>query len=140
MTQNLLVLWALLLPCATVAQTFTTFDTVFTPANYPDGDLTGTVFIPSTPNGISIVAVHGLGDPVSTMNGWSDTLAANGYTVLNIDYPDPVNSGATFPMPVRAIKTAVQFLRRSRNHFHLTTGIVAAVGRSLGLDSSRNQS
>ncbi len=133
MTKYLLtLLGSLLLPYAIAAQSFTSFDTIFTPPAYLDGDLTGTLFVPSMPNGISIVAVHGLGDAVSTMNGWSDTLAAHGYTVLNIDYPDPVNAGATFPMPVRAIKTAVQFMRRSRNHFHLTTNVVGAVGRSLG--------
>jgi acetyl esterase/lipase len=129
---RLALLWIALLPYASSGQSFTSFDTIFTPAAYPDGALTGTLFVPSVPNGIAIVAVHGLGDAVSTMNGWSDTLAARGYTVLNIDYPDPVNAGATFPMPIRAIKTAVQFMRRSRGHFHLTTNVVGVVGRSLG--------
>ncbi len=91
-----------------------------------------TVFVPSVPNGISLVAVHGLGDPRSEMEGWCDSLAANGYTVITIEYPDPVTQNATFPMPVRAVKTAVQFLRENRARLRLTTNIVGAIGRSLG--------
>ena len=112
-------------------QSFISRDTVFTPIGYPDGDLSGILFTPIAGNGCAIVAVHELGTDKATMQIWCDTLASHGYTVLSIDYPDPVNQQARFPSPVRAVKTAVQFLRHAGASLQLN-GSICALGRSLG--------
>ncbi len=113
------------------AQSFTTSDTVFTPSNYPDGALEATIFLPSSFNGTAVVLVHELGTARSTMDIWGDTLAAHGFLAISIDYPDPVNSGATFPQPVRAVVAGVQFLR-SLTSESPTIRRVGVLGRSLG--------
>ena len=114
------------------AQSYTTFDTIYTPTGYSDGKMTGTVYLPKAPNGVGIVAVHEILVTRSSMTIWCDTLAAHGFTVMTIDYPDPVGQAAKFPLPIRAFKTAVQFMRKNKSLLRLTSDHVLAIGRSMG--------
>lgn len=107
-------------------------DTVYTPPGYSDGVLFATLYFPDQPNGAAVIAVHELGATRSTLHLWCDTLAAHGYLVMTIDYPDPVNNRATFPAPPRALKVATQFLRRNATAFHIDAERIGAFGRSLG--------
>jgi len=118
-------------PYAVFSQGVMVTDTVFTPSDYPDGILDGTLFSPSSFNGTAVVLVHELGTARSTMEIWGDTLAAHGFLALSIDYPDPVNSGATFPEPVRAVVAGVQFLRSMTSESPVVSR-VGVLGRSLG--------
>ena len=64
---------------------------------------------------------------------WCDTLAANGYTAMTIDYYDWSNATlSAYPKPVRAFKTAVQFLRRNATRFRITSGRIVGFGQSEG--------
>lgn len=114
------------------ALSVTTIDTVFTPPGYSDGDLSATLYLPDQPNGAAVIAVHELGMARSSVQIWCDTLAAHGYLVMTIDYPDPVNQQAHYPSPPRALKIATQFLRRSATTFHIDPERIGAIGRSLG--------
>src|SRR6266542_7079958 len=109
--------WALavlyFLPGYVRSQSIVVFDTIYTPTDYVDGAQVGRMYMPALANGVGVVAVYGLQDSLGTMHCWGDSLAAHGYTVLSIDFPDP-GSGAFFPKPIRALKTAIQFLRMNQ--------------------------
>jgi acetyl esterase/lipase len=108
------------------------FDTTYTPHLYSDGSQNATIRIPANPNHSAVILVHELGTVKETMQLWSDTLSAHGYLTMNIDYPDPVNTSATFPAPPRAFKTAVQFLRSNAAKLGVNETSIFALGRSLG--------
>jgi acetyl esterase/lipase len=119
-------------PVPSIGQTFTVVDTVYTPANYIGGALSATLYKPETPKGTAVILLHGILEDRSAMTVWGDSLAANGYLAMSIDYPDPIVGGATFPAPPRAIKTAVQFLRSNASKFGISTTRIGSLGISLG--------
>ncbi len=109
-------------------------DTVYTPPGYEDGPLHATVYIPEVSNGVGVVLTHGRGAIGADMSMWCDTLAAHGYVAATIEYYDfSTNSQyTTYPKPIRAFKTAVQFLRRNAARFKITTGRIVGLGQSEG--------
>jgi dienelactone hydrolase len=122
-----------LLPAVILGQV-TALDTVYTPVGYPDPPLAATIFIPapSTARGIGVVLTHYYTGSRMSHRIWCDTLAARGYVAMTIDYPDMDRSDGLYPKPVRAFKTAVQFLKRNADRFGITTGQVVAWGQSQG--------
>jgi acetyl esterase/lipase len=112
------------------AQTVFVFDTVYTPPGNMDGDWVATCFVPAVSNGIGVVLVHGGGVTRQTNRPWCDTLAAHGYTAMSIEYPEPLSY--VYPKGARAVKLAVEFLRRNATRFGITTGKIAGFGFSLG--------
>jgi acetyl esterase/lipase len=111
-----------------VGQTVSIFDTVYTPPGDPDGAWIATVFVPTVGNGIGAVLAHGSGVSRQTVRGWCDTLAARGYVAMTVEYPD----AEAYPNPPRALKLAVQFLRRNAARFGITTNKVIGLGTSMG--------
>ncbi len=124
----LLVLGIVLLASLSSSQTVSVFSTVYTPPGDPDGPRSGTMFVPAVGNGIGVVIAHGQGATQQSTSGWRDTLAAHGYVVMSIDYPD----FGVYPKASRAAKLAVQFLRRSALQFGITTNKIVGVGMSQG--------
>ena len=100
------------------AQDVTRIDTVYTPEGYKDGIQRATIFIPSPSNGVGVIVAHGLGGNRFERT-WADSLAANGYVAMTIDYKD-IDEGAKFPVPVTTYKLAVEFLRRNAIRFNIT--------------------
>ena len=126
-----------------VAQNFSELDTVYTPPGFRLGDFTATVCIPENPNGVGIVLAHGAysAGPFQreTMKIWCDTLAANGYTAMTIDYynldnsqDEQIDSLAAYPGQATTLKNAVEFLRSNSDRFHVFTGKIVAFGMSAG--------
>ena len=117
------------------AQAYTTMDTVFTPPGYPEGPLEATIYIPSNPNGIGVVLAHWGGGTRQDPHAWSEAFADSGYVAMAIDYYD-FNGYPTaishYPKPVRALKTAVQFLRRNVARFRIGAGKIVGFGQSEG--------
>jgi hypothetical protein len=116
-----------------LASSQTVLDTIYTPPGYEDGPLMGTVYMPDVPNGVAVVLSHAMNDTRASMSVWSDTLAAHGYTAMTIDYYDwGYRTLSAYPKPIRAFKTAVQFLRRNAARFNITTGRIVGLGQSEG--------
>ena len=115
------------------AQAYTTMDTVYTPAGYPEGPLQATIYIPSSPNGIGVVLAHWLTGTRQTPHAWCEAFAGKGYAAMTIDYYDfsfSVNS--RYPKPIRAYKTAIEFLRLNADRFRIFTGKIVGFGQSEG--------
>jgi acetyl esterase/lipase len=111
----------------------TAIDTAYTPPGYEDGAIRGTIHMPRFPIGIGVVLVPGTGMTRSLLSPWCDTLAAHGYTAMAIDYSPTVREDlGIYPKPVRAVKTAVQFLRRNAAQFNIATGKIIGMGFSAG--------
>lgn len=112
----------------------TTLDTVFTPPGYEEGPLGGTVYVPASPNGVGVVLVPGTGVSRSFLAGDCAILAAQGYTAMTIDHtpPPPRDDLGLYPKQVRAVKTAVQFMRRNAARFNVTSGRIVGMGYSAG--------
>ena len=85
------------------------------------------MFVPSEGNGNGVLVVHGGGVTRITNRLWCDSLAGNGYTVFTIEYP-----AGSFPLPARAVKLAIEFLRENAQSFGITTGKIAGLGFSDG--------
>jgi dienelactone hydrolase len=118
------------------AQTVTVVDTIYTPSGYSEGPQLATILVPEIGNGIGVVLVHGCGNSLTQPRPWCDTLASHGYVAMSIDYPDPcVNPGAFYPKKTRAVKLAVEFLRRNAVRFGITTGKIVGFGFSQGADT-----
>ncbi len=83
-------------------------------------------------NGIGVVVVHGGGGTQQSTSGWRDTLAAHGYVVMSIDYPDLGQYPDVYPKAARAVKLAVQYLRRNAVTYGITTNKIVGVGMSQG--------
>jgi acetyl esterase/lipase len=127
-----LLAWGIvLLVSRSNTQTVTVFDTVYTPPGNPDGPYLATMFVPALSNGIGAVLVHGSDVDRQTVSGWSDTLAAHGYVTMSIEYPS-VFPVSVYPKAARAVKLAVQFLRRNAVRFGITTNKIVGFGGSLG--------
>ncbi|GEM_PF-1795870 len=117
----------------TIVQNVTRLDTIYTPAGYVDGVFTASIFIPpqSIARGIGIVLGHGLDDtPLDGLGVWCDTLAAHGYVAMTISFLELDET--KYPVPVRAFKTGVEFLRRNAKRFGITTNRIAGLGISQG--------
>ena len=117
------------------AQGYTMMDTVYTPAGYPEGPLTATIYMPSTSNGIGVVLAHWGGGTRQDPHVWSEAFAENGYVAMAIDYYDfngYPGVKSRYPKPIRAFKTAVEFLRRNAERFGIRTGKIVAFGQSEG--------
>jgi len=115
------------------AQIASVFDTVYVPPGYPDGPGTATIFVPTIGNGVGVVLVHGATQSRQALRTWCDTLASYGYVAMTIDYPDPeLTPSAVYPKKTRAVKLAVEFLRRNAVRFGITTGKIVGWGHSLG--------
>jgi len=127
---TIIVVYISLIMFSTIAQTVSIFDTVYTPVGNPDGQWVGTMFVPSSGNGIGVLVVHGSGVSRITNRVWCDTLVAHGYTVFTIEYPLPPSY--VYPKPPRAVKLAVEFLRRNALSFGITTGEIFGLGFSRG--------
>jgi dienelactone hydrolase len=120
----------------TSAQSVAVFDTVYTPSGYTDGSGVATMFVPAVSNGIGIVLVHGCTGIRTDSRSWCDTLASYGYVAMSIEYPDPcVTPGAVYPQKTRAVKLAVEFLRRNAARFGITTGKIVGWGMSQGANT-----
>jgi acetyl esterase/lipase len=119
------------------AQNFTKLDTVYTPSDCEVGELEATICIPENPNGAAIIIAHGIfiNSPKMrhSMQIWGDTLAANGYVTMNLDYY-PLATGplSIYPNQVTTFKLAVEFLRRNKNRFQLFTDQIVGFGMSGG--------
>jgi len=118
-------------------QTFTQFDTTYTPSGYPEGPLLGVLYVPSNPNGCGVVLGHtsGPGGDRNQLHVWGETLASLGYVVLSVDYYQLWNVQGVpslYPAPPRAFKTAVEFLRRNAFRFGCYTSKIAGIGASEG--------
>ena len=125
------------------AQGYSELDTVYTPPGFELGDFMATVCIPDHPNGAGVVVAHGTYSTGpfkrETMKIWCDTLAANGYTAMTIDYysidasmqPD-IDTSATYPWQATTMKLAVEFIRTNADRFHITTDKIAGFGMSGG--------
>jgi dienelactone hydrolase len=128
----LVLLFANGLPFMLSAQSIV-LDTAYVPASSPDGQWNATIVFPNQPNGVGVVVLHGLNSNRQTMRLWSDSLAANGYVAMAIDFPaNPLSNQTTYPRVPRLAKTAIEFLRRNAARFGITGGRVAGLGRSGG--------
>ena len=110
-------------------------DTVYTPPGYAGGALTAKLWLPSITNGAAIVLSHASGSTISTMEIWGNYYSSYGYVVIAIDYYGffhPSGIPSVYPDPVRAYKTAIEFLRRNAMTFGCYTGKVAGFGFSQG--------
>jgi dienelactone hydrolase len=127
----IMLIWVSYRPLS--AQTTRILDTTYTPPGYEDGPLNATVYIPAIPNGAGVVLAHYLTGTRQTLDVWCDTLAAHGYVAMTIDYYDwSSTTYGIYPKPVRAYKTAVEFLRRNAARFGNTSGKIAGLGKSEG--------
>ena len=115
-------------------QSFAVLDTVYTPPGYAEGQLLASVYLPGKPNGAGVVLSHGIYATRKQMQVWCDSLARNGYVAMAIDYYDIVDTAhGGYPKPVRAFKTAVQFLRRNAARFGiLPAKRIGGIGLSQG--------
>ena len=115
-------------------QSITLLDTVYTPPGYAEGQLLASIYIPARPNGVGVVLTHGIYATRKQMQVWCDSLARNGYVAMAIDYYDIVDTThGGYPKPVRAFKTAVQFLRRNAARFGiLPARRIGGIGLSQG--------
>ncbi len=109
---------------------------VYTPPGYVDGEYLATLFVPDplVARKKAIVVGHGLGDSrLGRPKPWCDSLSANGYLVMTIDFPE-IGPNGLYPKPVRAFKTAVEFLRRNPEQYGLDPDhpIVYGLGKSQG--------
>jgi dienelactone hydrolase len=111
------------------AQAVSVFDTVYTPPGDPGGASVGTIFVPPNSNGIGVVVVHGGGVGRATNRPWCDTLAARGYVVLTIDYPD---ASTVYPVGARAVKLAIEFMRRDSVQLPISSGHIVGLAFSNG--------
>jgi dienelactone hydrolase len=73
------------------------------------------------------------------MKIWCDTLAANGYLSMTIDYysldvnPGPtIDTSAAYPWQATTFKLAVEFLRHNANRFNIFTDQIVGFGMSGG--------
>ncbi len=115
------------------AQVITKIDTIYTPEGFDGGPLLATIFIPEESNGIGVVLAHGYTGNRNLLSTWCDTLSANGYVAMTIDYNDFGDSlYGVFPKPVQEYKVAVEFLRRNSIQLGITTGKVVGLGFSEG--------
>jgi acetyl esterase/lipase len=115
-----------------LSQTVKIFPVTYTPPGDREGPLGGTLFLPAVGNGIGVVVVHGGGGTQQSTSGWRDTLAAHGYVVMSIDYPSLGQYPDIYPLEVRAVKLAVQFLRRNSGQFGISTNKIVGIGMSQG--------
>jgi acetyl esterase/lipase len=102
----------------------------------PDGDLKLDVYTPPEgvlPNGASVVVVHGgswSGGGRSDFPQWNEWLAANGYTVFDIDYtlaPQP-----NYRSAIGDVKCAVGWVRENAAKFNAAPDKIVLLGRSAG--------
>jgi acetyl esterase/lipase len=110
-------------------------DTTYTPVGYPDIALNGLLYLPSITNGAAAVVVHGLGGVPQNLHLWGESLSSFGYVVLVIDYLSFENQFGLpnrYPGPVRAIKTACEFLRKNSVQFGNYNQRVGLIGSSGG--------
>jgi len=125
------------------AQGYTEMDTIYTPPGFPLGDFMATICIPTDPNGVGVVITHGANTSGpfqrQSMKIWCDTLAANGYLSMTIDYysldvtPGPtIDTSAAYPWQATTFKLAVEFLRRNANRFNIFTNQIVGFGMSGG--------
>lgn len=115
------------------AQSVTIIDTVYTPPAYDDGPLMASIYVPPVQNGAGMILTHWYGGTRQTMRPWCEAMAANGYVAMAIDYygfSDAVRG--VYPKPVRAFKTAVEFLRRNAGRFGIRSGKIVGLGQSEG--------
>jgi acetyl esterase/lipase len=101
-----------------------------------DGDLQLDVYLPTnatTANGASVIVVHGgswSGGARNDFPQWNRLLAAQGYTVFDIDYrlaPQPNYLSATGD-----VKCAVRWVKNHAADFKVAPGRIAVLGRSAG--------
>jgi acetyl esterase/lipase len=94
------------------------------------------IFLPTLKNannGASVIVVHGgswSGGERNDFPRWNEWLAANGFTVFDVDYrlaPQPNFSTATAD-----IKTAVRWAKKHAEEFSIDPDRVALLGRSAG--------
>lgn len=115
-----------------VSQGISVLDTIYTPPGYVGGPLMATIFIPDphVARGIGVVLGRWSDANRLTAKVWCDTLAARGYVAMTIDYPNL--EASHYPQPQRDFKMAVEFLRRNKSRFGITTGKIAGFGQSQG--------
>ena len=110
-------------------------DTVYTPPGYPEGPLEATIYIPcpSTSKGIGVVLAHWLNGARQNNHVWCEAFADTGYVAMTIDYYDFSDTQkGRYPKPIRAYKTAVEFLRRNKERFGIGTAKIVGFGQSEG--------
>jgi acetyl esterase/lipase len=124
----------LIFPSAlSLAQRVSILDTIYTPSGYPEGPLTASIFVPSVHNGAGVILCHGISAARHQMDVWCDSLAAHGFVAMTIDYYDINNrTSGGYPKPVRAFKSAVQFLRSRAARFGISPDKIAGLGLSQG--------
>jgi len=102
----------------------------------PDGALKLDLYAPPagvSANGASLVVVHGgswSGGRRSDFPQWNEWLAANGYTVFDIDYtlaPQP-----NYRSAIGDVKCAVGWVRENAPKFNAAPGKIVLLGRSAG--------
>jgi acetyl esterase/lipase len=102
----------------------------------PEGALKLDVYAPTEgvlPNGAGVVVVHGgawSGGARSDFPQWNEWLAANGYTVFDIDYtlaPQPNHLSA-----IGDVKCAVRWAKENAAKFNVAPGKIVLFGRSAG--------
>ncbi len=114
-----------------LSQTVTVLDTTYETG--PEGPLGATIYIPHSSKGIGVVLAHGYTASRASVARWCDTLAANGYIAMTIDYHDFSDTlYGKYPGPVTSFKLAVEFLRRNSARFGLFTQKVVGLGQSEG--------
>jgi acetyl esterase/lipase len=119
--------------CSSLWAQSVVLDTVYTPFNSVDGAYSATIVFPNQPRGIGAVVLHGLNSNRQSMRLWCDSLAANGYLAMAIDYPaNPLGTQTVFPRPIRLSKIAIEFLRRNAARFGITGNRIVGLGRSGG--------
>lgn len=105
-------------------------------ANVDGKDLKMDIYVPSIANennGAAIIVVHGGAWQARTRNDfpqWNEWLAANGYTIFDIDYrlaPQPNYLTATAD-----VKCAVLWIKKHAAEFKISTDRIALFGRSAG--------
>ena len=109
-------------------------DTVYTPAGYAGGPLNAILWLPSVTNGAAIILAHHAGATPEDYSIYGNFFSSYGYVVISIDYYSffHVLGPPLYPDPVRAFKTAIEFLRKNAMTFGCYTGKIAGFGFSEG--------
>lgn len=85
------------------------------------------------PNGASMIVVHGgawMGGGRGDFPQWNEWLAANGYTVFDVDYtlaPQP-----NYQSAIGDVKCAVRWVKENGAKFNIAPGKIVLLGRSAG--------
>lgn len=102
----------------------------------PEGDLKLDVHAPPEgvlPNGAGVIVVHGggwSGGARSDFPQWNEWLAANGYTVFDIDYtlaPQP-----NYLSAIGDVKCAVRWVKENSAQYNVAPDKIVLLGRSAG--------